>query len=285
MARIQLFEGEDILDTLNANYGTSGGKLYLTNKRVLYVTNFGRNEYSIELTDIESCFSKPAMGMYLDVCIKGSGSIKIFRAFKKGGTSFSNKVNEAVGNLETSKGSYDTINRFDDKEKTINNNQQDSTTSNEESVRKKVGRSETMANEQKQNKTKEIKKGGVVIVTVVILLVFFMIGLISGLNDVGVDNANNANDGDVYNANEANDDIVGKYRNGIEYLTINSDGTATVEYRGIVGEYTWEKVEDGYYTFDTGKMKLDVEYYGASGCVTVNYATMPKSYYSVEYNY
>ncbi len=78
------------------------------------------------------------------------------------------------------------------------------------------------------------------------------------------------------------EDIVGEYRHGTEYLNIESDGTATSEYKGVNFTYKWEKVRDGYYTFDTGQVKLDVEYYENSGCVTVNYTTGSVDYYPVD---
>ncbi|MBQ2643266.1 MAG: hypothetical protein IJF94_05640 [Eubacterium sp.] len=98
MADIKLFDGEYIVDQVNANYGVNGGKLFLTNRRVVFLSNIGKELWSVAINNIGSHFTNPIMGVYVDILIKSNEKTKSFRTMKKGGIHFENNLNSVINN-------------------------------------------------------------------------------------------------------------------------------------------------------------------------------------------
>ena len=96
MARLKLLPDEYEINNVSVNYGAYGGKLYLTNKRVIFVSNMGQEVYGVFLKNIEAHNVQQTMGAYANINITQAGTTDSFKGFKKGAFYFSDLLTEVI---------------------------------------------------------------------------------------------------------------------------------------------------------------------------------------------
>ncbi len=103
MGSIVLNAGEKIIESVRANFGVQGGKLYLTNQRVVFKTNMGSETWGAYLKDLDSYYLQSAFGINTKLIIKTMGTENEFLVPKGAGTNFDECMSRAIQNLNKEK--------------------------------------------------------------------------------------------------------------------------------------------------------------------------------------
>lgn len=96
MAKLKLLPNECEINKVNANYGAYGGKLYLTNKRVVFVSKMGQEVYVAYFKNIQAHNVQQKMGAYANINITQADTTDSFVAFKKSAFYFDELLTDII---------------------------------------------------------------------------------------------------------------------------------------------------------------------------------------------